>query len=130
MRLQPHAQNAAGGGAKAIVGGLAVDEEADALWWAPVGDPRAVAAALLADDEQQAEAGFAGGAEPFSGTNLGSHDTFGIARAASEDEAALHAARKERRHAVEVCGEHHMRGGGARLREDVEAAVGDRLLSD
>ena len=89
---------------------------------------RAVAAPLLADDEQQPDAPLAGSPQPLGRRDLRRQDPLRIARAAAEQPAILDPARKERRHAIEVRGEHHLRI--VDRREDVGAAALDRLLDD
>ena len=66
---------------------------------------RAVAAPLFADDEQQADPPFAGGAEPFGGRDLRRENALGVAGAAAVQPAVAHGAREKRRDAVEVRGE-------------------------
>ena len=68
-------------------------------------------------------------AQPLRRRHLRRENAFRVARAAAEDHAALLAARKERRDAVEVRGEDDLRRR-IEPREDVEAAVGDRLFGD
>ncbi len=62
----------------------------------------AVAAALLADDEQQADARFAGAPQPIDGRDLRRENALRVARSAPDDASALEAAREKRRDAVEV----------------------------
>jgi hypothetical protein len=95
----------------------------------PIRDVGAVAAAFFADDKQQGDARFTGGAQPTGRRHLRGKDAFGVARTASEHQAAFYSARKERRHAVEV-GRKDDRRRRAEMGVDVEAAVGDRLLDD
>ena len=58
--VQPHAQEAARRRAETVVGRLAVDQKANAVRRLLVGDAGAVAAPLLADDEQQRDSRLAG----------------------------------------------------------------------
>ncbi len=107
---QPHAQHAARRGAEAVVGRLAVDQEAHAGGRLLVGHPRAVAAALLADHEQQPDARLAALARSRSAAaTCAARIPFASHDAAAEEQAALLPARKERRHAVEVRGEDDLR---------------------
>ncbi len=71
-----------------------------------VRDARAVAAALLADDEHQADARLAVAPQPIGRRHLRGQNPFRVARSAAVQTIALDAARKERRHAVEVRREH------------------------
>ncbi len=122
LGVQPHTKQATRCSAEAVVGRLAVDQVANAIRRLLVGDARAVAAALLADDEEQPDACLASTAQPIGRRDLGRENALRVARAAAEQQPALLAARKERRHAVEVRGEDDLR---LRLepRVDVEAAV-------
>src|SRR5688572_13075686 len=126
---QAHAEDATGGGAKTVVRRLAVEQVAQAWRRLLVRHARTVAPPLLTDDEQQREARLAGRADALRGGHLRGQDSFRVARPASEDQSALLAARKERRDAVEVRRERDARFLIERG-EDVEAAVGDRLLGD
>ena len=125
-RHQLHAQDAAGGDAEPVVGGLAVDQVAHARRRALVGDAGAVAAALFADHEQQRDARFPALAQPLRGRHLRRQDALGVAHAAADQHAALDAGLVEGRHAVVVRGQHHA-GLVAQRRKHVEAAVADRL---
>ena len=68
------------------------------------------------------------GPQTFGRRDLRRQDALGIARAAADQPAVLDPAGKERRHAVEVRGEHDRRI--VERREDVGAAALDRLLED
>ena len=72
---------------------------------------RAVAAALLADDEQQADARLAVAPQPLGRRDLRGQNALGVARAAAVQPIAVDAAREKRRHAVEVRREHDRPGG-------------------
>ncbi len=124
---EPDTQHAARGGAEPIVGRLAVDEKLAARR-KRVGGAGAVAAALLARHEEQADGRAAGSAQSLRRGHLRGQDPFGVARATSIQPIALDATGKERRHAVEVRGEHEPRF--ARRRDDVDPAVAERLLED
>ena len=78
-----------------------------------VRDSRAVAAALLADDEQQADARLAVAPQPLGRRDLRGENALRVARAAAVQPIALDAARKERRHAVEVRREDDRRRPGS-----------------
>src|SRR4029077_6739812 len=89
--------------AEPIVGRLAVDEIAALdLRRRLVRGARAVAAALLADDEHEADARFAVAAQTPGRRDLRREDAFGVARAAPVQAIAFDAAREKRRHAVDV----------------------------
>ena len=126
-RHQPEPQGAARRQRQPVVGRLAVDEEPRTRR-REVRRARAVAAALLADDEQQADALLAGAPQAVDGRDLRREDALRIARAAAEDASALEPARKKRRDAVEVRREDDLCVG--RAGEDVEPAGVDRLLGD
>ena len=104
-RAQPRAIDAARRGGEPVVGRLAVDQEARS-GRDDVRGRRAVAAPLLADDEQQADARLAGGAQPLGRRDLRDERALGVAGSAPVQAPVRLAARKERRHAVEVRGEH------------------------
>ena len=70
VALQPHAIDAARRDAEPVVRRLAVDQEAAIRGGERVRGLRAVAAPLLADDEQQADARLAGRAQPLGGGDL------------------------------------------------------------
>src|SRR5205085_6439696 len=89
-------------------------------------DARAVASALLADNKQEANPRLAGMPQPVGGGDLRGEDALRIAGAASVEAIAVNAARKERRNAVEVCGEDD--GRSADSGDDVEPGRIDRLL--
>ena len=101
-RAQLEAQDAARREAEPVVGRLAVDQEPAAAGRRLVRRARAVAAALLADDEQQADARFAVAPQPIGRRHLRRENALRVARAAPVQAIAFDAARKERRHAVEV----------------------------
>ena len=82
-----------------------------------VGRARAVAAALLADDEQQADARFAVAPQPIGRRHLRRQNPLRVARAAAVQPIALDAARKERRHAIEVGRERTTGGSPSPLRD-------------
>ena len=93
-----------------------------------IGGLGAVASALLADDEQQADARLAVAPQLLGRANLGGEDALRIARPAPIETVALDSAGKERRHAIEVGRQHDVdRSEGG---EDVEASVVDRLRRD
>ena len=94
-----------------------------------VGNPGPVAAAFLADDEQQPDPCLALVTQLFGSGDLSCQNAFRVAGSTSKDKAALFPAGKERRDAVEMGGEDD--GGiGAEPREDVEPPRGDRLLDN
>ena len=112
-----------------VVGRLAVDQESTAGCRRVVRHARAVAAALFADDEHEPHARFAGRAQPLDGGNLRGQNPLRVARSPAEETIAGHAARKERRHAVEVGREDDARRRGE-AGEHVEPALRHRLLGD
>ena len=118
-------------GAEAALGRLAVDQKPRAAGRV-VRQLRAVAAALLADDEQQADAGFAFAPQAIDRGDLRGENALRVARAAAVEPIAVDAARKKRRHAIEVRGQHHRRATGARTngRDDVAPLAVHRLLGD
>ena len=130
LRLQTHAQDAARGGTQPVVGRLAVDQEPDAFGSALVGHTGAVTATFLTDNEQQAETGFASSAatvrrQPPARQECPSRRTrlvrkSGRVRTGSERTAARSRNAWRRRPVA----------APTRLRKDVEAAVGHRLLGD
>ena len=61
-----------------------------------------VAAALLADDEQQADTGLALAPEGIRGRDLRGENTLGVTGSAPVEPIALDAAGKKRRHTIEV----------------------------
>src|SRR4029077_4325948 len=87
-----------------------------------------VAAALLADDEQQADARLSLRAEPVDGGDLRRENSLGVAGAPAVQPIALDAAGEKRRHTIEVRGEHHRRRGDSG--EKVEPLAVDRLFDD
>src|SRR5205823_1406563 len=106
---------------------FAVDQEARSRRRG-VCDLRAVASALLADDEQERDTPFAGPPHALDGGHLRREDPFRIARTATEQTFITQVAREERRHAVEV-----RRQDDARVIEpgvDVEPSVRDGLALD
>ena len=104
---QPEPEDAARREAETVVGRLAVDQKPRAaIAAAVVRHARAVAAALLADDEHQADARFAVAPQLLGRRDLRRENPFRVARAAAEQPVAFDAAGKERRHAVEMGGEH------------------------
>ena len=74
------AQDAARRQAEAVVGRLAVDQKPAPVGAPAFGDSRAVAAALLADDEQQADARLAVAPQPLGGRDLRGEDALRVAR--------------------------------------------------
>ena len=106
---QLEAQDAARGEAEPVVGRLAVDQKPAAAGAASFAAARAVAAALLADDEHQADARFAVAPQAIGRRDLRRQNALRIARAAPVQPIAVDAARKERRHAVEVRREDQLR---------------------
>ena len=131
VQLQP--EDPARRGAETAFGRLAVDEK-PAPGGHVVRQLRAVAAALFADDEQQADARLALAPQPLGGGHLRGENALRIARSAAVQTIALDAAREERRHAVEVRGQHDIHPGHARRtaggRDDVEPVAIDGLLGD
>jgi hypothetical protein len=90
---------------------------------------RALAASLLGDHKHEADSLLTGSAQTLRCGYLRHKDPLGIAGAATVHAAASSPARKERRHAVEVCREHdHWILG--RPRNDVESAVDNGLALD
>ena len=132
-QLQP--QDAARREPQPIVGRLAVDEIAALLLGRrSVGDARAVAAPLLADDEDEGDARFPVAPQTSGRRDLGGQDALGVACAAAVEAIAVDAAREERRHAVDVRREgdrlaRAVRRAGGR-RDDVEAHRVDALLEE
>ena len=125
VRLQLDPKEPAGRKPKTVVGGLAVDEVPRVRRYR-VGGSRPIAPALLSHHEEQAGSLFPGGAQSLDGHQLSRDDPLRIARASPVDRAPLLAARKERRHAVEVCREDHV--WITERREEVESPAIDRLL--
>ena len=129
-QLEP--ENAARRQAQAVVGRLAVDQKSHAIGAGRlVRRSRAVAPALLADDEHQADARLAVTAQLLGRRDLRRKNPFRVAGPTPEQLVAFDPAGKERRHAVEMSGENH--GGAAAfaradLRNHVEAGVVDALL--
>ncbi len=115
------AECAFGGDGEAVVGGLAVDEEARAAW-ALVGDDGAGGVALLADDEEQADLD-AGVAQAISGGDLRGDDALGVAGAAAVEVLVVFAAAEEGRHGVHVGGENDIGRDAGKRGVDVEALV-------
>ena len=128
-RHQPHAQDAARRDAQAVVGGLAVDQEPHARRRQLVGHARAVAAALLADHEQQADARLAALPQPLGRGHLRRQDALGVARAAADEHAALDAARDRTAARSRSAWRSTTCGSVAERGEHVEAIAGDRLLA-
>src|SRR5207249_4342410 len=91
-------------------------------------DARTIAAPLLADDEEQADALLSFRAERFHCRDLRGEDSFRVAGSAAVQAVALDAARKKRRHAIEVGREHHRRRPDRG--QNVEAVVVDGLFDD
>ena len=124
-RHQPDAQHAARRHAQQIVGRLAVDKVAG-----PGGQQvrrtRAVAAALLADHEQQPDLAAPGPPQPVGRHDLGGDAPFGVAGAATEDQIALLPAAEKGGHAVQMRGEHHV--GRVERRQEVEPGLVHPLL--
>ena len=114
-RNQPEPEGAARRERKPVVGRLAVDEEARTPG-CQVRGARAVAAALLPDDEQQSDAVLSGSPQPIDGRDLRGQNPLRVARAAADDPSALEAAREKRRDAVEVGGQHDDRHRPVRRR--------------
>src|SRR5687768_17357564 len=96
-RAQSDAQHTTSSRPEPVVRRLAVDQIANPWERLVVGDPRTVAATLLAGDEQQGKARLTSGAEPLGGGHLRREDALRVARAAPEDQTALFAAGEERR---------------------------------
>ena len=88
----------------------------------------AVAATLLADDEQHADAALARSAEPLGRMNLRGQDALGVAGAAAVQAGALDPAREEGGNAVEVRGEDDRRW--IERRDDIRSAAADFLFVD
>ena len=141
-QLQP--QDPARGEAEAVVRRLTVDEKrAPLAERRVVGHSRAVAAALLADDEEKTDT-IARTSKAIGGRDLRREDPFRVAGAAPVQAVAFDPARKERGDAIEVRREGDRRRliccatwaiGTARavrcgIGDDVEARVVDPLLDD
>ena len=87
-----------------------------------------IAAALLSDNEQQANPPLAGGPQPLGSGHLRCQNAFRVTRATANEAAVLDAAREKRRHAIEVRREDHVRL--VESGEDVGASSLDTLLDD
>ena len=124
---QLHAERASVGCPKTTVGRLAVDQKA-AVLRPEVRGLCAVTTPLLPNDEEHAEIADAALPQTLRCGHLRGEDALGVARAAAVEPAVQDPAREERRHAVEVRREHHMR----RLErgQHVEPAVRHGLLFD
>src|SRR4051812_24108120 len=129
-QLEP--ENSARGETQAIVGGLAVDQEPWTLAARRfIGDPRTVAATLLADHEHERDPRFAMPPQLFGCRYLRREDPFRVARAAAKQPVAFDAAGKKRGDTVEVGGERHGRRSACPARhrcDHVEARIVDALL--
>ena len=125
---QPDAQVAPCRQRQAAVGRLAVDQEPRPDR-GRVGDVGAVAAALLAHDEQQADADLAVRAQPLGGRHLRREDALRVARASSVQPAVANGAGEEGRHTVVVRRQHDRRVRLQR-RDHVAPSVGYRLRGD
>src|SRR5919108_758610 len=101
-QLQP--QHAARGEPEPVVGRLAVDQVAAAVTRV-VRHARAVAAALLSDDEEQTDGCLAVATQPIRGGDLRGQDPLGVACAAAAETIPLETTRKERRDAIDMRGE-------------------------
>jgi hypothetical protein len=124
VRRQAEAEDAPRGEGEAIVGRLPVDQKHGPRRRG-IRDRRPLAAPLFADHEQQPDAPLAVGPQALRRRDLRREDALGVARAAPMQRPVAHVARKERRHAVEVRGQHD--GGSIETREHVESSVRDRL---
>src|SRR6266511_204044 len=124
---ETHTQHAARCGGEAIVRRLAVDEKLGSRCDS-VRSERAVAAPLLSRDKQQTDARLSVCSKTLGGCHLFGENPLGIACAAPVEQVTFLAARKKRRHAVEVRREDHTRL--ARRGDHVRAAIGQRLLED
>ena len=127
FRPQPNAQDTSGGRTETVVRRFAVDQVSDAFWRAAIGSTRTIAAALLAHDEQEPDARLAARAQPLCRDDLRRENAFRVARSPAKQEPALLPAWEERRHAVEVGGEHDLRRR-IEVGEDVEAPVRHRMF--
>ncbi len=100
-------QRSFGGQRQAVVGGLAVDEEAAALG-VQIGHPRSRRIALLTHHEQQ-RGRHPGLAQPLGGGHLRGDNPLGVAGPPSIEEEIVLAAGDKRRHGIHVRGKHHIR---------------------
>src|SRR6266851_8262067 len=126
-RLQSDPEHAARRDPEAVVGRLSVDEKA-AVVGGEIRRAGSVAAPFFPDDEQQPHASLATAAKDVGGRHLRGEDALRIAGTAAADPIALETARKERRHAIEMRGQHD--GGFARRGEEVESGIVHPLLGD
>ena len=127
-RAQPDAQRAARREPQPVVGRLAVHEKPRCRWRRD--SPRARRRCRVPRRPRTAgRRALALPPQDLGRRDLRRQDALRVARAAAVDPIALEPARKERRHAVEMRGEHDRRAARGR-RDDVESGVVDRLLGD
>src|SRR5829696_2054089 len=126
-RDEPETQRPAGCERQPIVGRLAIDEKVRP-GRRQVRGAGAVAAALFAHHEQQADTRLARAAQPIGCRHLRGQDAFRVARSTSDNPPALETTGKERGHAVEVRGQDDL--GITRSGDHIEPAVVDRLFGD
>src|SRR5262249_21608691 len=114
-------------GAEPVVRGLAVDQKPAAIG-ERVGRASTVAAAFLSHNEQEPDARLAFASEAIGGSNLRRKNALRIPGPPARDPIAFEAARKERRNAVEMRRQHHLRLAGSG--QDVEPQLVNWLFED